>query len=163
MPQLDPATFAPQLVWLAITFVVLYLLMAYVALPRVAKVVDERHARIRNDLGEAQRLRTEAEAVRAHYERSLAEARAEAQATLRQITDKVNAEAAERQREAGARLAAETSAAEARIAAARDAALANVRSIAVAVAGAAAAKLTGARPDEAGVGAAVDAVLKERA
>ena len=163
MPQLDFSTFAPQLVWLAITFILLYGLMAWVALPRIGKVIDQRAAQIESDLREAQRLRTESEAVHAAYDRALAEARAEAQAKLRETGARLAAEANERQREAGAKLAQETEAAEARIAAARSTALANVRTIAVEVANATAARLIGSEVDEARVGEAVDAALKERA
>ena len=46
-PPLDPATFVPQLVWLAISFGLLYLLLKRVALPRVGEVIEERADRIR--------------------------------------------------------------------------------------------------------------------
>jgi F-type H+-transporting ATPase subunit b len=163
MPQLDPTVFVPQLVWLAISFLLLYALMTWVALPKVGRVIEQRRARIETDLSEAHRLRAEAEAVFAAYERSLVEARTEAQAVIRQTMDRLGAEAAERQRVAAARLAESTSAAEARIAVARSAALANVRDVAVEVATAAAVKLIGGSIDGALAGAAVDAAMKERA
>ncbi len=162
MPQLDLSTFLPQLVWLAITFAVLYLLMARVGLPRIGGVLEARRGRIEGDLEKAGQMKAEAEAVIAAYERALAEARAEAQQTLKEASDRLTAEAAERQRQLAAKLAAEATAAERRIGEAKTAALANVREVAVEVARAAAAKLIGIDIEAGRAGAAVDAVLRER-
>ncbi len=162
MPQLDLATFPPQLIWLAISFVVLYLLMAKLGLPRIARALGARRERIDGDLEKAQRMKVEAEAVIAAYERALAEARQQAQITLKEATERLSAEAAERQRRTAERLAAETAAAERRIAAAKTAALANIREVAVEVARAAAAKLGGGEIDAARAAEAVDAVMRER-
>ena len=105
MPQLDVSTFVPQLVWLAITFVVLYLLMAKFGLPRVNGAIEARRHRLDDDLARAAQLKAEAEAVLAAYQKTLAEARAEAQATIRETTDRFAAEAAERQRQLAEALA----------------------------------------------------------
>lgn len=158
MPQLDATKFAPQLIWLAITFVVLYVLMAKVALPRVSEVLEARADHINDDLRRAEQAREEAESVMQAYERALADARAKAQAEAKTATDAVQAMAHQRSTEAGAALAAETAAAERQIAEARTAALANVGQIAADVAGEAVQRVAGIQVDAATVRAAVDAV-----
>lgn len=40
MPQLNQLDWAPQIIWLIITFGILYLLMVWVALPRIGAVID---------------------------------------------------------------------------------------------------------------------------
>ncbi len=162
MPQLNVTTFPPQLIWLAITFIVLYLLMSRLGLPRISRVLEARQDRIEGDLEKAQQMKGEAEAVIAAYERALAEARQQAQLTLKETTERLNAAAAERQRQMAEKLAAETAAAERRIAQAKTAALANIRDMAVDVARAASTRLAGGTLDGAGAAAAVDAVMRER-
>ena len=75
MPQLDYATFPPQLIWLAITFVILYVLMSRLALPKVGGIIVARRNKIDGDLEKASAMKAEAEAVIAAYERALASAR----------------------------------------------------------------------------------------
>ena len=162
MPQLDLATFPPQLIWLAITFLVLYVLMAKLGLPRIDRALRARRTRIEDDLDKARQMKAEAEAVIAAYERALAEARQQAQQTLKETTDRLNAEAAQRQRQTAEKLASETAAAERRIVDAKTAALANVREVAFEVALAAATKLAGAKIDAGQAAAAIERAMRER-
>src|SRR6185437_17126527 len=104
MPQLDVATFPTQLIWLAISFIVLYLVMQAVGLPRLGDVIAARRARIDGDLEKAAQLKNETETVITAYEKALAEARMQAQITLRETTEQLNAQSAERQRKVVAEL-----------------------------------------------------------
>lgn len=61
MPQLDFATYASQIFWMAITFAILYFLMARVSLPKVRDVLQHRNDRIASDLKKAESLKKEAE------------------------------------------------------------------------------------------------------
>ena len=163
MPQLDLATFPSQLFWLAITFIVLYLVMVAVGLPRVGGIIAKRRGQITGDLDKAQRMKTEAEAVITAYEKALNEARTKAQQALRETAERLAAEAAEQQRKLAESLNAETAKAERRIADAKASALKGVRDLAADVAHEAAAKLAGATVEASRVRDAVEAVLRERA
>jgi F-type H+-transporting ATPase subunit b len=163
MPQLDYHTFVPQLVWLATAFLVLYLLMSRVALPKVKGAIEGRRQYLAGDLGRAAVLKEEAEAALAAYQKALADARAAAQETLRQTGEKLAAEAAERQRQLAATLAEQIAAAEARIAAGKEQALREIHGIAAEVGGAIVQKLTGAPPDAAAMTNAVGRALNGRA
>ena len=155
MPQLDYHTFAPQLVWLAISFVVLYVLMTTLALPKVKGAIEGRRHRLDGDLARAAAAKQEAETALAAYQKTLADARAAAQDTLRQTGEKLAAEAAERQRQLTATLTAQIEAAEARVAASKEQALGEIRSVAAEVGSAVVEKLTGAAPDGAAMTRAV--------
>jgi F-type H+-transporting ATPase subunit b len=163
MPQLDVSTFAPQLVWLAITFVVLYLLMAKLGLPRVSAILDARRKRQDDDLARAAEMKAEAEAALAAYQKTIADAHAAAQATIRERTERFAAEAAERQRQLAEALAEQTKAAEREIGAVKERAFTEIRSVAVDVARSVTEKLTGSAADEAKLIPAVDRAMAERA
>jgi F-type H+-transporting ATPase subunit b len=92
LPQLHAPDFAPQLFWLAVTFVLLYWIMAKIALPRIGEVIEERKDRIQRDLAAAERLKGETDKALAGYEKALSDARTNASSIARQTRDSLNAE-----------------------------------------------------------------------
>ena len=80
-PPFDPNNFAAELIWLAITFGAIYLLMSRIALPRVAKIIAARKDKIDSDLATAAKAQEDAAAAAAAHEKTLAAAKAKAQAT----------------------------------------------------------------------------------
>ncbi len=162
LPQLDFATFPPQLIWLAITFVVLYIMMSRVALPRVSQVLEERQHKSEDNLKKAENLKEEAEAAAEAYEKALAEARAEAHGIMLETHNRIADEAAKKQAELSDELEAEIKAAEARIGEARDNAMAGLSEVAAEVALSAAEKVSGETLSEADVAKVISAVMEER-
>ncbi|MEZ5841175.1 MAG: F0F1 ATP synthase subunit B [Hyphomicrobiales bacterium] len=114
-PPFDSSTFGSQLLWLAITFGLLYYLMAKVALPRIAGILEDRRDRIEGDREEALRLKEETDAAIAAYEQALAEARAKAHGIAQATRDKLSAEVAEKRTAVEAELAGKLAEAETRI------------------------------------------------
>jgi F-type H+-transporting ATPase subunit b len=159
VPQLDIATFAPQLIWLAISFILLYVLMAKVALPRVAGVLEERTARIEANLEKAELLKRDAEAARGAYEKAIAESRAKAGTLTSQAADRAAKEAAERQHALAAKLAEQGRDIEQKITEARAKALESTHTIAAEVAREAVRKLLGRDVGSAAAEAAVKSVI----
>ena len=53
LPQMNVNDFAPQLVWLALAFGVLYWVMSRIALPRIADAIETRNRQIADDLDAA--------------------------------------------------------------------------------------------------------------
>ncbi|MFA7428865.1 MAG: F0F1 ATP synthase subunit B' [Rhodospirillaceae bacterium] len=163
MPQFDPASFASQLFWLAVTFVVLYIVVSRFAIPRIGEVLEQRQKMVDDDLDRAQQFKAETDEAIKTYEKALAGARAQAHDMLRQATDEISKASEARNREVGAKLAAQIKEGEARIGRARDEAMASVKDIAAGVAAATAERLVGITPDKSAVDAAVDGVMKETA
>src|SRR5215467_10219046 len=77
-PPLDVGTFAPQLLWLALTFALLYVILKRAVLPRVGEVIEERSDRVKRDLAQAEALKVETQKALSSYEGALSDAQAEA-------------------------------------------------------------------------------------
>ena len=142
-PPLDPETFVPQLVWLVLTFGLLYVLLKRFALPRVGEVIEERQNRIQRDLEQAAALKAETEQALANYEQALIEARGRAHAVATDMSDKLAAEIHKERAQFDAQIARKLADADTGISQVKSKALADVSGIAADTAIAIVAKLTG--------------------
>jgi F-type H+-transporting ATPase subunit b len=157
LPQLCPESIVPQLTWLTLSFVLLYVLMSRIVLPRIGGMLEERRDKIADDLDRAGSLKREADDALKAYEEALAAARARAQTIAKETADKLRAESDRLKADIEGKLAKEAEAAEARIHAAKNAALANLNEVATEVAGVVVSKLLGEAPDAAALARAIEA------
>jgi F-type H+-transporting ATPase subunit b len=157
-PPFDSTTFPSQLVWFFIAFGFLYWYMATRGLPQIGRVIENRRARIAQDLDDATRMQQKADAAAAAHENTLAEARAKAQALAQAARDEAAAAADAKRKALEGELAARVAAAEKQIAATRAQAMTNVAEIAREAAGAIVERLGGRAPDPDAVTKAVDSV-----
>jgi F-type H+-transporting ATPase subunit b len=116
MPQLNFHDFAPQIVWLAIAFVVLYLIMSRLAIPAISGTLDKRQGKIQGDLDAAEEASEDTRALVSAYEKRLTDAREEARRLQRERAEADSAVLSARLAELGQRLGAKIDDAEKRIA-----------------------------------------------
>jgi F-type H+-transporting ATPase subunit b len=128
--------------WVLLAFVIFIGVLVKFGVPKLAlSALDQRGARIKQALDEAQRLRSEAQAVLVQYQQKRAEAEKEAQAII--VSARVEAErlAGEAKGKVEEFVARRTKMAESKIAQAEAQALADVRAAAADAAVAAAEKI----------------------
>jgi F-type H+-transporting ATPase subunit b len=159
-PPFESQHYPSQLFWLALTFILLYLLMSRIALPRIGSILADRSKRISDDLAAAHRFKEQSEAADAAYQKSLADARARAQAIANETREQQAAEAGAINKKLEAQLHEKLAAAEQSIAATRTSAMGNVTSIAADTASAIVERLLGTAPAQGDVNAAVAEVSK---
>ena len=129
-PPFDSQTFPSQLLWFVLAFGALYLLMSKIALPRVGAALGKREGTIAGDLDRAAAAQKQADDASKAYDKTLADARARAQAMGQEAATKAAAETEARRKTLESELNAKIASAEAQIAAAKTAAMANVDQIA---------------------------------
>ncbi len=158
-PPFDSTTFASQILWFAITFGALYLLMSRVALPQIGSIIDKRKARIDGDLKEAERLKGDTDKAIAAYEAALADARKNAHSIAEETRTSIKADLDGKRKAVEDDLSKKVAEAEARIGKDKDEALGRVSEIAADTTAALVAQLTG-EANPADVQAAVAEVVK---
>lgn len=131
--------------WVAVAFVIFLGVLAYVGVPKlIAKALDDRAARIKAELDDARKLKEEAAALLAEYQRKRTAAEAEAESIIAGAKDEAARMAVEAKAKIEEFVARRTKMAEAKIAQAEAQAAADVRSAAAEAAVAAAEKILSA-------------------
>ena len=130
LPQLDISTWPSQLFWLVVLFAAGYILMAKVVTPRIGTVLEERRAKLDDDLGKARTANEDATRIRAEYEAELDAARTAAAETARQATAEAVKRAEAGDAKIAKRLSEKVAKAEAKLAKAHSEAMANLNTVA---------------------------------
>jgi F-type H+-transporting ATPase subunit b len=160
MPQLNPHDMVPQLVWLAILFAVLYVLMSAVAVPRIAATLQARDDKISGDLAAAEKANDDARAAIEAYNQKLIAAREGGRSLTRAREEADAAAAAARLSQLSERIGAQIAEAERHIGEQRANALTGLEQMANEVAASAYAKLVGQPADAGALNAKVASAMK---
>jgi F-type H+-transporting ATPase subunit b len=159
-PPFNKEYFASQLVWFAVFFVALYVIIGRIAIPQIGGIMAARDKRMSDDIAEANKLKEQSDAALDAYEKALSDARNRAQTMANETRDKLNAEAEQTRKSLEARLAGKLAEAEKIIAGTKQSAMANIETVATDTAAAIVERLIGTAPGAQAVKAAVADVLK---
>lgn len=156
-PPFDPVNFVPLLVWLALSFGLLYLLMSRIAVPRVENILHTRANKISQDISEAHAVRAKAEQAAAAHDKMIGDAKAKAVALAQETHARLNAETEKKRAVLEADLNAKLAASSAQILETKTKAMSNVDAIANETAAAIVQHITGKPTDKEALARAIAA------
>jgi F-type H+-transporting ATPase subunit b len=156
MPQLKTEYFAGQLFWLTIFFVLVFIFLRFIGLPRVTAIIDERAKRIGGDIASAELLRKQAAEAETTYAETMAAAHGEARQLLAETQEKNATILALETKDAVVGFERQIDQAVLRINAERETALQSIRDVALGLATDITLKLAGHVPGADRVALAVD-------
>lgn len=159
LPQLDFDTWPSQIFWLVVALVVLYRIVAKVALPRISEVLEERADAIADDLDKAEEFRRRAADAEKAYDQALADARSKAQEIAAEARAEIQKDVDAAMAKADAEIAARTAESEKRIREIRAEAVTAIEQVAKETAGAVVDAILPDARDDAALADAVKARL----
>jgi F-type H+-transporting ATPase subunit b len=157
-PPFDPVNFTPMLVWLAVSFGGLYLLMAKIALPRVETILQSRTHKIRADIADANKLRAQSEEASTALEKLIADAKSKALTLAQETRAKLLAETESQRVALESELNARLAGSEAQIVEMKARAMSHVETIANEAAAAIVQRITGKPADPSAIANAIVAL-----
>ena len=91
MPQLEITTYPSQIFWLVISFLLLYLIMSRIIIPRISSVIKSRESEIKNNIHISEQMYKDTEIINNEYEETKKNIEDEARGIinhLKEITNK---------------------------------------------------------------------------
>ena len=147
--------------WVFVSMLTFLGILVYLKVPaKLLEALDNRSEKIRSDLDKARRLREEAQALLAEYQRKFSAVEEEAQAIINQAKHEADAMAEDARARMEEYVTRRTKAVEQRIAQAEATAISEVKARAVDVAAAAAARIAAAKSEGVVGDRLVDAAIK---
>jgi len=91
MPQLEITTFPSQIFWLVVSFLMLYLIMSRIIIPRISFVIKKRETEIKNNVHIAEQIYGDTKIINDEFEKIKKKTQEEARTiinNLKEITNK---------------------------------------------------------------------------
>jgi F-type H+-transporting ATPase subunit b len=160
MPQLEISNWPPQLIWLAISFGLLYFVVSRLVIPRTGGVIEQRKNTIESDLAAAVAKKAESEAALKNYDAAVAAARSESSTVSVKVRNALSAEADAAKSKLEAELSARAAQAEKSIHEAKSKALGKISDVAADIAADIVAQLGGGKVTKTAAAEAVSRAAK---
>lgn len=151
-----------EILWPAIFFILLWILMKYVLLPPIRRVTDARSAKLAEDADAADSAKAELVRLEQEYREALAKARVTADAMVATAREEAEAYRRDQVHTVDAEITAQRLALDAEIQRAREVALSSLRPQVTAMAVGAASRVLDRQLDEAAQVATVEQTLADR-
>ena len=68
MPQLEITTYPSQIFWLVVSFLILYLIMSRIIIPKISFVIKKRESEIKNNIHIAEQIYKDTEIINDEFE-----------------------------------------------------------------------------------------------
>ena len=89
MPQLNPEFWVSQIVWLVLTFGLLYIILSKLILPKISNNLETRKSQILENIETAERQREESEKKLKEFEKIILESKLEAKNYFNEARQKI--------------------------------------------------------------------------
>ena len=90
MPQLEISTYPSQIFWLVVSFIILYIIMSRIIIPRISSVVKNRESEIKNNINASEQLYKDTKIINDELEKVREDTETEAREIINNLKETTN-------------------------------------------------------------------------